>query len=319
MTTATDEEIDLSNDDFYGPDVPGPGPDPGHTAPSSAPPGPDTITDEAPYGYTQDRKTGTWRPKLSPGRPRTPKSPAELAAEPPPPPPAADEAPGPPRPPAAPTDDDVPMPRGGTIAKGVDRFYRRVGRIVRHMDYDIGQAIIATTRAEEPDDITVGQAWETLCRDNVRIRWFVLSFLKGGAWQDLAMAHGPIVAAIFAKEWVLKHLPIINMLGAWFERDTDDDGQADDDGRGPRLERGDIEAMAAAADESMRQAAGRAGAGVTISRLAAKLADGSASPDDLEHLDPELVKAATAMAQKGVPPGFRRQQPKNRSRAKRRH
>lgn len=320
MTAVTDEAVDLANDDFYGPDVPKTGPDPGHPPPEQAGPGPDTITDKAPYGYTQDRRTGQWRPKLSPGRPRTPKSPAELAAEPPPELPAPDEAPGPPRPPAAPTDDDVPMPRGGTIAKGVNRLYRRIGRIARAMDHDIGQAIIASTRAEDPDDVTVGDAWENLCRGNVRIRAFVLNALKGGAWQDLAMAHGPIVAAIFAKEWVINHLPVINMLAGWFAHDDDQDGDDQDgDDRGPRLEAADIRAMAATAEDSLRKAAGRAGAGVTISRLAAKLADGSASPADLEHLDPELVKAATAMAQRGIPPGFRRQQPKTRSRAKRRH
>jgi len=315
MTTAPAEEIDLANDDLYAPDA-------AEDAAGGAPfePGPDTITDEAPFGYTRDPAApGGWRPKKAAGRPRIPRSAAELAAEPEPEPRPPDEAPRPGSGPAPLADDDVPMPKGGTIARQANRLYRRVGRVVRKLDYDIGTAIIECTKAEEPDDVTVGQAWEELCRTNVRIRRFVLGFLKGGAWQDLAMAHAPIVAAIFAKEWVLKHIPFFDLIAGWFERDDDDGGQADDDDR-PTLEPGDLAAMRDVTEATMRQAAERAGGGVTIQRLARKLADGSATEEDLEHLDPNLVAAAQSLAHKGVPPGFRRQQPKRGgSRAKRRH
>lgn len=310
MTTATAETPleDLTQDSLYASDD---ALDPG-AATAGGPIGPDTITPEAPYGYTQDRVTKEWRPKKAPGRPHTPKDAEQLAAGPPPPPPPADEPPRTDVKPPPPADEDVPMPKGGTIAKAVDKLYRRAGRIMRHLDRDIGEALIACTHADEEDDITAGQAWEALCRTNPRIRAWVLQFTKGGAWQDLLMVHAPIAIAILSKPWILSHIPFMSIIGEWFA--GDDDGQADDDDGG-QLEPGDLEQIADTHSAVMQ----RAGAGVTLQRIAAKLADGSARPEDLDQLDPDLVAAAQAMAAKGVPPGFRRQQPKNRTRAKRRH
>ena len=52
----------------------------------------------------------------------------------------------------------------GAIAKGVNQLYRKAGKLVRVMDPGIGQALIDITRAEDPEDVTVGDAWETLAR-----------------------------------------------------------------------------------------------------------------------------------------------------------
>ncbi len=288
--------------------------EPATEAAAAAEPGPDDVTAAAPYGWTRDRATGLMRPKLAPGRPRAPRTPEELADEPEPPPRPHDEPPAQDRKPLPPTDDDVPMPAGGVIAKKVNRLYRRIGRALRKLDDEIGTAFLEVTRKEDPDDVTAGEAWENLAKDNPRIRAWILNAIKGGAWQDLIFAHGAIAMAIFTKRWILEHIPIIGMAASWFERD-DDDGQAgDDDGQAEQLEPADVQAMADTSAAIMR----RAGSNVTIKRMAAKLADGSASLEDLEHLDPELVAAAQSMAARGLPPGLRRQ-PQKRSRAKRRH
>ena len=125
--------------------------------------------EEAPYGYMTDPVTGERRPKKRPGRrsktakPPTGNSPTleELqalgtlseASE--------DTAPGaPPKGKRKASMKAEPLPpfRAGVIAKGMNGLYRRAGRLVRIWDYDIGSAIIATTRADDEDDVTVGDA-----------------------------------------------------------------------------------------------------------------------------------------------------------------
>jgi len=316
MTAVTTENPSgLIDDALYASDPDGPeGPETPAETPEE-PFGPDTITPDAPFGYTRDSSApGGWRPKKAPGRPRRPRSADEIAAE-PPPPRAPDEAPAQaPKPPPL-TDEDVPMPAGGTIAKKINRLYRRAGRVLRKLDEETGVAFLECTRKDEPDDVTVGEAWEQLAKDNPRIRAWLLNLVKGGAWQDLALAHAPIAAAIFMRRWLLDHVPFMGMVAAWFERDDDDQDDGDGGGRGGAglLQAADVEAMAGVHADVMR----RAGSGVTIKRLAAKLADGSASIDDLDQLDPGLVAAAQKLAASGVPPGFRRHQPKNRPRSKR--
>lgn len=221
MTTETVEN--LADDTLYADDPDGPEDDFG-----GEPAGHDGGT-EAPYGWTIDKETGQPRPKKAPGRPRAPKTAEELAAG-PTVEHAADEAPArkPPRdrPPAKPDpapDGDEPMPAGGTIAKGVNKLYRQAGRILRARDHDLGQALIDVTRPdpEDPDALTVGQAWENLAKVNLRIRKFVLNLLKGGAWRDLAMAHAPILLALAMKEWVQKIIPFGRLLESWLEPDED--------------------------------------------------------------------------------------------------
>ena len=191
---------------------------------------------EAPYGYT---KAG--QPKKAPGRPRS-RPPSldelkEIAA------PDADRAgdeggsgsPGP-EPPADRAPDSsrrvrktriqapVPAYKAGVIASGVNRLYRRAGKIVRAMDADIGTAIIESARntAEpgEPDD-SVGAAWDELAKTNPRIRRFLMKCIAGGAWGQLVMAHAPIGMAIIMKPAIFRRIPFQKLVTSMAEPDED--------------------------------------------------------------------------------------------------
>lgn len=198
--------------------------------------------DEAPHGWTTDRVTGERRPKKAAGRPRKSPSLDELRAAraegqasadsaDPAAPPAGDRPPSSRRrrardttPDATPADQQVRY-SPGMITKGVNRLYRRAGKIVRAMDRDIGTAIIEATKntaeGDEPDD-SVGAAWEEVCRTNPRIRRFVLRVIAGGAWGQLVMAHAPILLAILLKDGIRERLPFPKLLEAML----DDDDQA---------------------------------------------------------------------------------------------
>lgn len=126
--------------------------------------------------------------------------------------PAADRAPddkgrrrgrrGEPKPPP-----DVPQHRPGIITRGMNKRYRQVGKAVRALDRDIGQAFIEAARntadpvaeGQEPEDNSVGAAWDDLARANPRIRRFCLAMIQGGAWGALVLAHAPIGVAIAMK------------------------------------------------------------------------------------------------------------------------
>jgi hypothetical protein len=202
--------------------------------------------DPAPYGYTRDEGTGEMRPKKAPGRPR--KSPslddlkerrAAAAADTPDSPTTGD------RPPAAAkgrkgrraglgaVKSDRPAPpvpqylrNEGGIAKAVNRSYRKIGKLVRVMDADVGNAIIACTQAVDEDDITVGDAWEQLAKTNPRVRAFLLKMLAGGAVSQLVWAHLPILAAIVLKDSVQRRIPLARLAMA-FAADSDDEAPAD--------------------------------------------------------------------------------------------
>jgi hypothetical protein len=200
----------------------------------------DVPADPAPYGYKAD---GT--PKKTAGRPRRSPAVDELKA-----PEAEDEIPaegkggpetataaGPP-PDRAPDEraravrkgkgsaarEAVPPYKAGIITSGVNRLYRRAGKIVRAMDHDIGTAILESARntaeAGEPDD-SVGAAWDELCKTNPRIRKFVMKCLTGGAWGQLVMAHGPIVMAIVMKPAILRLIPFQGLITSMAEPDED--------------------------------------------------------------------------------------------------
>jgi hypothetical protein len=280
MSVATDEyTAGITAGDF------GTSPDPGETADQDAEP-------EAPYGYTTDPETGERRPKKRAGRPRKPPGPEELAA-------ADPIQPGDDKPPRAGRRRKPPagvpdMPKGGIIAAGVNRLYRKAGRIVRAMDHDIGTAIIECTRKEDPDDLTVGEAWEALCKANPRIRRFVLGCLKGGAWGDLVMAHAPIGVALFMKPAIQKMIPFRRVIEGMAEPDED---QAEGEGGLPGgMTAGDFDQMSELAQEQARKAFAKMGVQVS---------------------DAELAEAAAA-AQANLPPAFRRAQPKRTTRAQRR-
>ena len=205
----------------------------------------DTAAAEAPFGYTRDG-----RPKKSPGRPRKlPPSLDELrGSEAPdadagegeeagsgngaahtPPEPAQDRAPDENRrrvrrARSAAASTPAPPYRAGVIATGVNRIYRRTGKIVRAMDPDIGTAIIesATNTAGpgEPDD-SVGAAWDELARTNPRIRRFILKCLAGGAWGQLVFAHAPIGMAIVMKPAIARRIPFMGLIESLAEPDED--------------------------------------------------------------------------------------------------
>jgi hypothetical protein len=235
---------------------------------------PDDV--EAPYGWIRE-KDGTLRPKKTAGRPRKPPSVDELKAErerqpletefptvtgtgtvpgsaldgdrPPEKPRRRHRAtdgsrggkpPGRPSPPA-------PQFREGQIAGGMNRLYRRAGKMLKVFDQEIGQAFIEATRKEDEADITVGEAWEEVARGNPRIRRFLLRMISGGAYGQLFMAHAPILLVIMMKPAVQKRLPF-NKLVAAFLDNGDTSGEAPAAGtpfEGLRPE--DVEQMQAAA------------------------------------------------------------------------
>ena len=268
---------------------------PGDFLGADLPPEPELEPDEeAPYGWTRDRQTGELRPKLRPGRPKHPPTADELRAGEPPPPMPPDQAPRPGRrrQRAAPA-PDVPMPAGGIIATGVNRLYRRAGRIVRAMDHDIGSAIIECTKPDpdDPDFVTVGQAWENLAKTSPRIRRVLLNLIRGGTWQDLILAHAPIGLAIMMKPWIqrlLARLPLGKMVAAWMSRE-DEEG-ADEGGEA---------APGGMTEDDVRKMATRMGM-------------------DMDEMAERAAAHAAHLAGPDVPAGLRRQQPRNRSRAARR-
>ena len=189
--------------------------------------------EQAPYGYMKDPETGETRPKKSPGRPKRSPSLDELkAAQAEAPPeaaaPSGDRAPETPKrsrwsrknTPEKPK-EPVPQFREGQIEKAVNRLYRKVGKIVRVMDPEVGTAIIEATRKEDDDDLTVGSAWEEVCRHNPAIRRVVMKFLKGGAYGQLFWAHAPIFLAILMKDAIRERIPFQGLMAAALDEGED--------------------------------------------------------------------------------------------------
>lgn len=226
----------------------------------------DTEAAEAPFGYTKDAESGEMRPKKVAGRPRKPPSLDELKAEQAP----ADDGQGTPaagKPadrapeaarrrrgkdaeakPAAP----VPAYKAGVIATGVNRLYRRAGKIVRAMDADIGEAIIQAARNTaddgEPDD-SVGAAWDELAKTNPRVRKFLLKIIAGGAWGQLVMAHAPIAMAIVMKPAILRIIPFSRLIESMAE--PDEDTAPDEGGLPGGMTAADAAQMAALAQQQI--------------------------------------------------------------------
>lgn len=206
---------------------------------------PDAPTPDAPFGWTTDPETGERRPKKTRGRQRRDAVPVETvpgvspsleelrAAGGPaqrredvaPAPAPAKKGGGGAAAPAGPA--VVPPFRAGPIAKGVNRIYRRAGKIVKIWDQQVGAAIIACTRKdedeEEDDSLTVGEAWEEIARTNPQIRAFLLKALSGSAWSALFMAHAPIALALMMKDSIRRRLPFQRLTEA-FLTDEDEDG-----------------------------------------------------------------------------------------------
>jgi hypothetical protein len=229
---------------------------------------------DAPYGMTRDPQTGEERPKRAAGRPRKSPSVEELKAQKAEaartaPPPAGDRAPDEKRrrglkavrddKPAQP----VPQFREGVIAKGMNRLYRKAGKLIKVMDPEIGAAVIDATRKDDDEDVTVGEAWEELARTNPRIRRFLMKMMAGGAWGGLFMAHAPILLAVLMKDAIRKHLPFMQLLEAFL--DSEDGGEDGEDGEaaadGTPLEgmtMPDMRQMMAMAQQFAEQTMGRA-------------------------------------------------------------
>ena len=201
---------------------------------------------EAPFGWTTD-PDGTRRPKKTAGRPRKPppieelkaqKAEAEAAADRNKP---GDRAPDTRRRPSRRGGDGRPeekkpaVPfREGVIAKGINKLYRKAGKMVRAMDRDIGQALIDITRKDtlddgtpDPEDITVGEAWEEIARTNPRIRAFLMKMIAGGAWGQLFAVHAPVLLAVLMKDAIRKRLPFTKLIEAFLTPDEDGEAPAD--------------------------------------------------------------------------------------------
>lgn len=169
---------------------------------------------EPKYGWTTDPVTGERRPKKTAGRPRKPPPIEDLKAAKAAEDPAegargaqgvaGDRAPSPgKRKKTTPAGDAaVPQHRPGIITKGMNKRYRQLGKMVRGIDRDIGQALItmAENTSDEPDeDTSVGACWDDVARTNPRVRKFCLAVVQGGAMGALVMAHSPLFLAIALK------------------------------------------------------------------------------------------------------------------------
>lgn len=117
--------------------------------------------------------------------------------------------------------------RAGPIAKGMNKLYRKIGKILRVANGPLGQAFIDITRKEDEDDVTVGEAWEELARVNPRIRGVLMKVVAGGAVGGLLMAHMPILIALLMLDPVARHFPLGRLLVALM---ADDEDQGEDDG-----------------------------------------------------------------------------------------
>jgi hypothetical protein len=249
--------------------------------------------EDAPYGWRRD-ENGELVPRKKPGRPRKQATPEDMPPDAEPVSRAADRPPAKPdarrRPAAA---GDVPMPKGGIIAAGVNKLYRRAGKVLRAMDPDIGNAVIACTRKDpdDPDELTVGEAWENLAKTNPRIRAFIMKAISGGAWGDLVMAHAPIGLALFMKPGIQRLLRLERLAESFAEPDEDTpEGEGGLPG-GMTME--DFGQMRDLAAEQARRMAAKMGVPVSDEQL------------------------AEAVANAGIPPGLRAQ-PRRRTRAARR-
>lgn len=212
----------------------------------------DAPTAEAPYGWTTDSVTGERRPKKTAGRrARGAAKSAPSAA-----PPSLEElragalSGGDPREDVAPIEQParrrvqfskkkpaaaaapaaVPPFRAGPIAAGVNKLYRRAGKLIKIWDVPLGVAVIATTVQDEddPDALTVGQAWEEIARFNPRVRAFLLKIMTGNAWNQLFIAHLPILIAIAIKDSVRSRLPFQRIVNALLTDDPAGGGDPSD-------------------------------------------------------------------------------------------
>lgn len=196
-------------------------------------------SEEAPYGWMVDAKTGERRKKRNHGRTKkgaglpsggSPSLEEMKAAN--PDEPEGDRAPGKPKrswgsgdkSPKAPP-EPAPAFRAGPIAKGMNRLYARTAKVVSVMDPEIGAAILSTTRKDTDDDVTVGEAWEELAKINPRVRVVLLKVIAGGVYGQLFMCHAPIFLAVIMKDGIRQRIPMARFVDAFLNNDdVDQDG-----------------------------------------------------------------------------------------------
>lgn len=190
--------------------------------------------ENAPFGYMIDPNTGERRAKKRPGRQRvsTPEPVRDAADEPRErvvidrePDRAPDRRGRKNRKPEKVREEvSAPPFRAGPIAKGMNGLYKKAGKIIRFVDPDVGNAVIACTRKLDEDDVTVGEAWEELARTNPRVRAFLLKLLTGGATMQLFVAHLPILMAILMKDSIRSKIPFMGAVTSLMS-DEDDEPQ----------------------------------------------------------------------------------------------
>lgn len=191
---------------------------------------PNGPSEGAPYGWMTDPDTGERRAKKRPGRQRRAPEPEPATAElvSPAPEPETDRTPierTEDRAPAGPrrgrgkrrgsASADVPREtepatmapfRAGPIAKGMNKLYRKAGKLVSVVNPTVGQALIEITRKDDEDDTTVGEAWEELARTNPRVRAFLLKLMGGAGWSQLFMCHLPVLLAVAVQTGLIERL-----------------------------------------------------------------------------------------------------------------
>jgi hypothetical protein len=185
------------------------------------------ASDEAPYGWMTDRKTGQQRPRKRPpfsSKTFREQRHAQAADEP------GDRAPGrtrrgrrrgPETDKRPKSEPEYPAFRAGPIAKGMNRLYFRAGKLVRMFDPTVGEAFMQSATKLDDEDVTVGEAWEEIARTNPRLRAVLMRMIEGNAWAALFMAHAPIMLAVAMKPAIRDRLPFGRLLEAFL-----DDGPA---------------------------------------------------------------------------------------------
>lgn len=273
------------------------------------------ATDDAPYGYKADgtpRRSNGGRPRKSPSVDELKARREERATE-------SDSAPEDREP-----DDKkrgkilsfgkkdkeedkrpVPQYHEGQIARGVNKLYRKAGKIIRAWDAEIGAAVIEATKKEDADDVTVGEAWEELARTNVRIRRFWLKMIQGGAWGGVFLAHAPILMAVVMKDGVRKYIPFMGIIESMAE--PDDDTPAGEGGLPGGMTADDVKEASRLAQEQMAKM------GFSVSPEMAKMAEGMFGGRVTGPADTGAPDSGGSR----VPPVFNRQQPKRSTRAQR--
>jgi len=204
--------------------------------------------ENAPFGYMLDAETGERRPKRSPGRqrrrsgdgppalPGRPPSIEELKSE-------GKPKRGEDRAPGGETrtrrqrrreqqeQQEIPPFRAGPIARGVNRQYRKAGRVLRIFDPQVGAALIECA-TPDPDieegesGGTVGEAWEELARTNPRVRAWLHRRLQQGALVALMWAHLPLLLVTIPRLPWLRRIPWDRLMSAVLEDDDAPQQQA---------------------------------------------------------------------------------------------